>query len=105
MSSRHVTTLRASVPFLPWLSASRFTARVTELAKVPESDRPLVADLMFGNPQDLAFPSYVTALGHQLPPRNPAWFAYKTSEPEATRAVAASLAERTGMAFLAEDVA
>jgi aspartate aminotransferase len=105
MSSHHVTTLRASVPFLPWMTASRFAARTAELAKLPESERPLIADLMFGNPQDLAFPSYVRALGDQLPPKNPAWFAYKTSEPEATQTVAASLAARTGMPFQAEDVA
>jgi aspartate aminotransferase len=86
-AARRVERLRASIaPFLEF-----FTGVYEELE--PEPD---VANFAVGNPHELAMPAYVDAVRRQLEPRDKDWFAYKMSEPAATRTVAATMSELTG---------
>ena len=62
-------------------------------------------DFLAGNPQEMAIPEYVEALHRYTDPKDPAWFAYKTSEEVAREAAASSLRDRLGMPFRAEDIA
>ena len=64
-----------------------------------------VADFTFGNPQELPLPGLVDALRSNAIPRDKDWFAYKMSEEEPRNVVAASLRERTGIDYRAEDIA
>jgi aspartate aminotransferase len=66
---------------------------------------PDVANFAVGNPQEIAMGSYVDALRRHLEPRDKDWFAYKMSEPESQRTVAATLSRRTGMDWDPADVA
>lgn len=66
---------------------------------------PSINDLTYGNPHDMQTPAYVDALRQAVVPRDPLWFAYKQSEPYAADVVVASLRERFGIAFEAEDIA
>src|SRR5688500_2141740 len=91
----HISALQAAVPFLGWHAASRYAARAGD---------PAINDLVFGNPHEMPMPAYVAALAGRVVPQDKDWFAYKLSEPVATRTVAASLRTRTGAAFLPEDV-
>jgi aspartate aminotransferase len=93
--TRSLERMRESVPFLRWLSESRFSKKQREEG---------IADLMFGNPQEMPLPGYVGALTAQIAPRDKAWFAYKLSEPGSTEVVARSLARRTGVDFEPADV-
>lgn len=65
---------------------------------------PDACDFVFGNPQEMALPGVVDAIREASIPRDPAWFAYKASEPTARRAVAASLCDRLGLNFDPEDI-
>jgi aspartate aminotransferase len=91
----HIAALQASVPFLRWHAASRYA---------PRAGDPAINDLVFGNPHEMPMPGYVAALAGRLVPQDKDWFAYKLSEPIATRTVSASLRARTGVAFSPEDV-
>jgi aspartate aminotransferase len=66
---------------------------------------PDVANFAVGNPQEMPLPDYVSALQRHAEPRNKDWFAYKLSEPESQRTVAATLTSRTGMEWDPADVA
>ena len=66
---------------------------------------PESCDFVAGNPQELALPGYVEALQRWTVPQDKDWYAYKFNEPYATEAVAASLRERRGVPFEADDVA
>ena len=66
---------------------------------------PDACDFAFGNPHDPGVPGFAEALRTWSEPRNKDWFAYKDSEPAAQETVAASLRERTGVAYQLEDVA
>ncbi|NIR31335.1 MAG: aminotransferase class I/II-fold pyridoxal phosphate-dependent enzyme [Gammaproteobacteria bacterium] len=68
-------------------------------------DEPEVSNFALGDPQDMPLPEYVEALRRWTIPRNKDWFSYTLNRPEAQAVVAASLRERTGMPFEAEDVA
>ena len=88
--------MRASVaPFL-----SFFGGQFQQL-----NGKPDVANFAVGNPQEMPLPGYVDALRAHLEPQDKDWFAYKFSEPEPRRVVAASLTARTGLAWDADDVA
>jgi len=87
MTTRTLDRMRDAVPFLRWLAESRF-------AKKQREDG--IADLMFGNPQEMPLPAYVGALMAQVAPRDKAWFAYKLSEPGSVEVVA----PRAGPGFL-----
>jgi aspartate aminotransferase len=91
----HITALQTAVPFLRWHASSRYLTRAGD---------PAINDLVFGNPHEMPLHSYVAALAHRIVPQDKDWFAYKLSEPVATRTVAASLRARTGVAFASEDV-
>lgn len=65
---------------------------------------PGSCDFVFGNPHDMPLPGIVEALRGHAVPLDERWFAYKTSEREATEPVARSLRELTGLAFEPEDV-
>ena len=93
--TRALDAMRASIPFLRWFAESRFAKKQREEG---------IADLMFGNPQEMPLPDYVGALTGQIAPRDKAWFAYKMSEPESTEVVARSLGARTGVEWDAADV-
>ncbi|HEX9762124.1 MAG TPA: aminotransferase class I/II-fold pyridoxal phosphate-dependent enzyme, partial [Acidimicrobiia bacterium] len=64
-----------------------------------------MANFAVGNPQDMAMPDYVSSLRRHLEPKDPHWFGYKFSEPEARRTVAEGLSHATGMAWEPNDVA
>jgi aspartate aminotransferase len=66
---------------------------------------PDVANFAVGNPQEMPLADYVSALQRHAEPRNKDWFAYKLSEPESRRTVAATLTARTGMEWDPADVA
>ncbi len=64
-----------------------------------------VANFAVGNPQQMPMASYVDALQRHAEPHDKDWFAYKLSEPESQRTVAATLSNRSGMAWDPADVA
>jgi aspartate aminotransferase len=65
---------------------------------------PGVADFTFGNPQEMPLPGLVDALQRNALPKDKDWFAYKQNEAEPRDVVAASLRQRTGIAFRPEDI-
>src|SRR6056297_981306 len=85
----------AMSPFLDFLQDSAWSRR--------DVQDPRTCDFVFGNPHEMPLPGVVTALQEHLPPRDANWFAYKVSEPESRETVAASLRERLGAPFLAQD--
>lgn len=64
-----------------------------------------ICDFAAGNPQEGAIEGYTEALKRWAEARDPQWFAYKTSEPEAQGVVAASLRAYLGIPFEPEDIA
>ncbi len=61
-------------------------------------------DFALGNPQTLALPGFVDALRNATMPQNPAWFAYKMSEPSSRDVVRAALARLTGLDYPPENI-
>ncbi len=61
-------------------------------------------DFALGNPQTLPLPGFVDALRAATFPQNPAWFAYKMSEPSSRDVVRAALARLTGLDFPPENI-
>lgn len=98
ISPRVLAALEAKRPF------SRFLAG-------PDSpyprlkDDPRVCDFALGNPHEMPLPEYAPALRRWSTPRHERWFTYTLSRPEAQACVAATLRERTGLAFEPADVA
>jgi aspartate aminotransferase len=66
---------------------------------------PGISDFVFGNPQEMPLPGFVSAIRRHAEPHDKDWFAYKRSEPEARETVAKSLREWRGLPFEAEDIA
>lgn len=66
---------------------------------------PDIANFAVGNPQEMPLTGYVDALRSRVEPLDKDWFAYKLSEPESQRTVAATLTARTGMDWDPADVA
>jgi aspartate aminotransferase len=66
--------------------------------------RPGVSDFMFGNPHEIASDEYVEALIQGVRPKDEAWFQYHNNDPHTTSVIAASLDERFGIPFEAEDI-
>lgn len=88
--------MRSSIaPFLSFVNGPN-----AQLEREPD-----VANFAFGNPQEMPLPAYVDALRTHTEPMNKDWFAYKLSEPESQRTVAATLTRRTGMEWDPDDVA
>ena len=67
--------------------------------------RPEVADLAFGNPQEMVVEGFASALASVTTPRDKGHYAYKFSEKESQRTVANHLAEWRGQQFNPEDIA
>lgn len=67
-------------------------------------DEPGILDFTFGDPREMPPEAYVSALRTALAPQHEAWFAYKTYEPAAQEAAAASLARLTGLPFEPDDI-
>lgn len=65
---------------------------------------PGIADFVFGNPHEMPLPGITQALARSVQPANKDWFAYKMSEPEAVKVVAASLSASMGLPFAPDDV-
>ena len=73
------------------------------LDDVDPNDRE-VADLVAGNPQELALPAFVDALQRATVPVDRTSYAYKFNEHDARHAIAGGLRERRGVAFAPQDV-
>jgi aspartate aminotransferase len=67
--------------------------------------RPGVADLAFGNPQEMVVDGFAPALAAATTPRDKGHYAYKFSEDESRRTVAEHLTARRGQQFDPEDIA
>ncbi len=67
-------------------------------------EQPGILDFTFGDPREMPPAAYVSALQTALVPQHAGWFAYKTYEPAAQEAAAASLAQLTGLPFAPEDI-
>ena len=63
-----------------------------------------ICDFTVGNPHEMPLPGFTQALQKWSVPQDKDWFAYKTSEPYARAAVAASLRRRRGIAYDEADV-
>lgn len=61
-------------------------------------------DFALGNPQNMPLESFVSALREAATPKNPSWYAYKTSETTARDVVCASLRQLTGFDYLPQDI-
>jgi aspartate aminotransferase len=96
ISGRIKRILEVGVPFFQFFQR-------TEQMLLAAGDE--ACDFLAGNPQEMATPEYVQALHKWTDPRSPDWFAYKNSEPVAREAAAASLRERLGVQFEADDIA
>jgi aspartate aminotransferase len=86
---------RAMTPFVRFFEDSAWSTR---------RHTPDACDFVWGNPHDMPLPGYVEAISDAAVPRDPSWFAYKSSEPVACETVAASLHERFGVPFQPADV-
>ena len=96
--SRRAATL-ASVP-----SQQRINTFLRDSVYARRQHEPGICDLALGNPHQMPQAAYVEALADALTPRNERWFAYKTNEPEAQAAAAASLQRLLGMPFEPADI-
>src|SRR5262245_42069534 len=95
--SRVVAEQREAVgPLYSFLADSAWTRYRSE---------PEACDFVVGNPHDPLVPGFADALRRWSEPRDKDWFAYKVSEPAAQEVVAASLRERTAIAYEPVDVA
>ncbi|MGQ0679579.1 MAG: hypothetical protein ACT4OM_07990 [Actinomycetota bacterium] len=65
---------------------------------------PEACDFLFGNPQEPALPGFVDALRSNAVPQNKDWFAYKTSEPDATAVVVGTLNASMSRQFRPEHI-
>jgi aspartate aminotransferase len=66
---------------------------------------PEVSNFVFGNPQEMPLPGFVSTLKHWLTPQDKNWFAYKDNMSSAQQAAASALQQRLGLSFMAEDIA
>ncbi len=65
---------------------------------------PAICDFMVGNPHEMPLPGLVEALQRWAVPESEDWFAYKTNEAVPRATIAASLRQRHGLPFEAEDI-
>jgi aspartate aminotransferase len=96
-ASRRVTAADAAFSAVKaFLFSSRYGERRLE---------PGICDFTFGNPHELPLPGLVEAIRAHAVPHDKNWFAYKTSEEEPQKFVAASLGRELGLPFEPADVA
>ena len=86
-------------------SSSAFFRFIKDSPYARLSKDPQVANFVFGNPQEIAMPEFVSALKNWSTPQNKDWFAYKDNLETAQAAVASSLKKRLGLDFLPTDIA
>ena len=65
---------------------------------------PAICDFVFGNPHELALPTFVQALQRAVPPRDKNWYAYTMTDPAAAKIVSDSLRRRVGLEVDPADV-
>lgn len=82
-------------PFLQFITQSSYARHQGDAG---------ISDFTFGNPQEMPLPGFVEALGRWHVPQHKDWFAYKTYEPAAQKAIAASLRERYDLPFRPNDI-
>jgi aspartate aminotransferase len=82
--------LAAEAPFFAFLTKSEWSRRAGEKG---------ICDFVTGEPQEMPLPGFVEALKKWSVPRDPHWFGYKTSQPQACALVAESLSARLGARF------
>src|SRR5262249_13078668 len=80
-------------------------AQFSDLALERLATQPGACDFRFGNPQEMPLPAIERALTKWVVPENKDWFAYKFSDPHATRVAVDSLRERVGIDFDQRDIA
>jgi aspartate aminotransferase len=66
--------------------------------------KPTDCDFALGNPQTMPIPGFVAALREATEPQNPAWYAYKLSEPSSREIVRDSLLRLTSQSYAPEDI-
>jgi aspartate aminotransferase len=76
----------------------------TVLHASPRNGRPMVADLMTGDPQELPPTGFIEALRQCSVPKSNDWFAYCFAHEPARQAAAAALTAELGVGFAAEDI-
>mmetsp|Transcript_12426 Transcript_12426/g.13747 ORF Transcript_12426/g.13747 Transcript_12426/m.13747 type:complete len:409 (+) Transcript_12426:188-1414(+) len=70
-----------------------------------DPDKPLLADLLFGNPQELASDELVQTIQKAAVPKNPSWFAYKgPGTNEGREYIAKGLEETTGIPYKSDHI-
>jgi aspartate aminotransferase len=77
---------------------------LTQSTWAQRQGEPGLCDFVVGNPHEMPLMSYSAALGRWSQPQNKDWYAYKMSEPRSREVVAATLRERQGLPFEAEDI-
>ena len=77
---------------------------ITRSAYAARQGDPTICDFVFGNPHELALPSFVQALQRAVVPRDKNWYAYTLTDPIAARTVADSLRRRVGLEVDPADV-
>ncbi len=78
---------------------------VSDLAVERLATQPGACDFRFGNPQEMPLPAIEQAIVKWAEPRDKDWFAYKFSDPRATRVAVESLRQRVGIDFDQRDIA
>ena len=96
ISSRALRAADAARPLNEFYFNSRYAKRRRD---------PAIADLTFGNPQEMPLAGISAAIRERAIPRNKDWFAYKNSEPEPQEFLAAHVGKELGLAFEPADVA
>lgn len=95
ISSTLTQMLGVSAPLLNFFTNSTYARRQNE---------PGIADFAIGNPHEMPIPAFGQTLQAWATAQDERWYAYKMSEPEATRVVAASLNKRYDLPFRAQDI-
>jgi aspartate aminotransferase len=80
-------------------------AHVSDLALERRATQAGACDFRFGNPQEMPLPQIQQAITKAAEPKNKDWFAYKFSDPVATKVAVESLKQRVGMEFDQHDIA
>ncbi len=75
-----------------------------ESAYAQHAGDPTICDFAVGNPHELPLPEFTAALAGWSVPRTNDWFGYKNNEPASQAVVAASLKQRLGIDFEAQDI-
>lgn len=78
---------------------------VSDLALERLATQPGASDFRFGNPQEMPLPAIERAIVKWAEPQNKDWFAYKFSDPRATKVAVESLRDRVGIEFEQADIA